>query len=125
MKYPVLAIVLLTLGASASARGSRPCAAPEFPPYSPSTESARHVETQVLRWRACHGMHARRMDPAIATQRHDEVEEKLQKWADATRIHLAARRSAYQPHMLEERAQQTELLTRVMPARSTYSAERR
>ncbi len=125
MKKPVLAIVLLTLAASASARGMRSCAAPDFPPYSPTTESARDVEKQVLRWRACHGMNARRMDPVVATQRQNEVEENLQKWADATRIHLAAQRSAYQPHVLEERQQQTELLTRLMPARSTYSAERR
>ncbi len=125
MKQPVLAILLLSLAASANARGTRPCAPPDFPPYSPTTESAREVEKQVLRWRACHGMNARQMDPVMAAQRHNDVEEKLQKWADATRIHLATQRSAYQPHVLEQRQQQTELLTRLMPARSTYSAERR
>ena len=125
MIKPLLILLLMLSSAGASARGARPCETPAFPPYSATTESALHVEKQVLHWRACHGMNARGMDAVEAAQVNQEVEDKLQKWADATRVYLNRQQSAYQPYEQAQRAQQAELLTRLMPARSSYSAERR
>ena len=125
MNTPVLALLLLLMSASAHAQSPGTCTAPVFPAYSPTTESAREVEKQVLQWRSCHGMNARRLDPSDAARINDEVEAKLQTWADATRVFLNTKRSVYQPHERAEREQQNELLTRLMPARATYSGERR
>ena len=125
MNKSVLTIVFLLLSADAFAQGDKTCKAPVFPAFSPSTESARDVEKQLLRWRACHGMNARGREPSEAARLDAEVDDKLQKWADATRVFLDTKRSAYQPYERAERKQQTELLTRPMPARATYSSERR
>ena len=125
MYKPLLTVLLMLASAGASARGAKPCETPVFPPYSATTESALQVEKQVLQWRACHGMNARRTDAAHAARINDEVEDNLQKWADATRVYLNRQRSAYQPYEQAQRAQQTELLTRLMPARASYSTERR
>jgi len=125
MYKPFLILLLMLSSAGASARGAKPCEAPVFPSYSATTESALNVEKQVLHWRACHGMNARGIDPVQAARLDEEVEDKLQKWADATRGYLNGQRSAYQPYEHAQRAQQAELLTRLMPARASYSAERR
>ena len=125
MIKPFLSLLLLLWSAGASAHGAKPCDAPDLPPYSATTESALQVEKQVLAWRACHGMKARSIDPAKAARISEEVDDKLQKWADATRVYLNGQRGAYQPHEQAQRAQQTELLTRLMPARASYRAERR